>query len=204
MNKIYAYLLSTILSFCLSHSAYATKFITCSNLYKGVDILFLNVEGDVPNILPTTWGDTADRIKGKNLKFAQDAGLDIQTTHLSAKEIFKNHPNALYMKMVYSYAPKASFSMPLDDDVLAMWIEIERSPSIDNIQPFVRGRPKLGFFDSIGQSRPVFYSAAVGGFPENVACAILSYNKGKSCTNTEDFSKNKLIDKPNSCVNSSN
>lgn len=186
------------------HSANATTMHACGNLYRDVDTIFINVEGDVPNMLPTTWGDTADRIKTKNLKFAQDAGLDIQTTHLTAKEIFKKYPNALYMKIVYSYAPKTSFSIPLNDEVLVAWLEMERSPRIDDILPVVKSRQKLMFFDSIGWSKPAFYSVAIRGFPENVACAVLSYNKGKFCTNTEDFSKNKLIDKPNSCVNSSN
>ncbi|MDD3019882.1 MAG: hypothetical protein PHX61_02745 [Alphaproteobacteria bacterium] len=206
MNKYLLVIFSfnLILIGILPHSANADRIRTCTNFYKDVDILFLNVEGNVPNILPTTWKDTAELIKNQNLKFAQDAGLDIQTTYLPAEDIFKKYPKAIYVRVVYSYAPKTSFSTALDSDVLSVWTEMQRYPKFNNELPIVKSRQKLMFFDPINESRPIFYSPAYNGLLESIACNILSYTRGKSCTNLSDFSKNELIDKPNSCVSSSN
>jgi len=183
------------------HLAMATNFGYCSPFLTQKDTILLGIEGDVPNIKNVDWEKVLSFIKKNNLKFAEENGIKVEITNQSPEDALAGHSGYLYIKLMYSFAKKSNFSIPLDSDQLAVWTTIYMNPEDGGIHDLmsVKGTPPT--FIGYAQDEKSFIplTAAAYRHVERLACSVLAQSKQLFCTDVKDFSKNKIVSKPELC-----
>lgn len=174
----------------------------CVPLFVDVTNIYLIYEEKIPNSNPSTWGKVLKHLKRANDKFLTGENINLNLSGQDKEQIFEADKNALVLKLFYSHVDKAAFTIPLKENQVAVWLEVSRM-----IDPYEEGHKEIStratqlkFLDLSDPTSVTELSSATYGLIEGAVCDVMRNTAHKRCTNTKDFSENKIVPVEMPCI----
>lgn len=172
----------------------------CTPIYKGVKNVIIDYEAQGPQKEDFTIAVKHEISAAKEV--LSYAGIIPQLAEHNKTDVSKLSENTLLVKVLYSYVDKKSFSIPLENNQIASWVEVYRNQVDENGEKkLISVKTNINFFGADEQNATSL-SVASNNLIEEVACNVIQYTANKKCTDRINFTRNKIID-TEACFDSS-
>jgi hypothetical protein len=207
LKQFFLGMISGILIFN-SSPAYPNVVRSCTGSYSDIDTVFWTTKSVIPQaITQISWSEVETNISIRLSSIVNDeaniTGIKIKKATADAKTTLSEHPNSLFVTVVFSYIPTNAFSTPLSGELsasgLAVWIEEARGSS----HKLPRGREvsRIELYpipaNPVEEGNPFIYGTL--GLLTEVGCEVIQDNSNRACSNPWGFGMNKMIEKKHVC-----
>jgi hypothetical protein len=211
---IHICLILMIAILAMGRPAFATYINYCPQHYSGIDTVYWNTKSAVPAaIVGTEWSAVEKDIE-KTLQgvIVRHSKVSLVKTTESAEQILAAHPKSIYLTVVFSYAPKESFTTPLQDDAFVTWLETTRNETGEDQKvaaPFRKvSRSLLLLADRIPPRLGNMFLSSASPFFNGTSqllttfgCEVLKYSSDNICVAPPDPGKLVVPQTEPPCVN---
>lgn len=210
MKKIISLFIFNIIVLSFINGAFANtvKNNYCNPYYKNVDIVFIGYEEKTPNSRGLDWKKIVQEASKTAVKYFENENIKSEITKQTVVEALKNNPDALYLKLVFSYVDKNAVSIPFEENKMASWLEISRildgSLRTQKVKTFNQEITFRNLTENSKQNHISLRASQMGSL-YFVACGVLHSTAHKVCSDmafNAQFraSSNKIIPIKDKCV----
>jgi hypothetical protein len=96
----------------------------CQPFYEKIQKVYFSYSESLPFSSEIDWNKVVEHVKHNHGFVLQNEKIPFIFTRKKPEEVLSNDPDALYIKILYSYLFKNKLSTPLNADYLVSWIEI--------------------------------------------------------------------------------
>ncbi|MES9822809.1 MAG: hypothetical protein ABW127_00090 [Candidatus Thiodiazotropha endolucinida] len=194
----------TVLFLSTEREASARSTTYCSALYTDVKQVFLSYEEKTPFSETVNWDKALQLIKRSPTEnFLSENNIPYEMATKSMSEILDNNNDVIFIKVLFSYVYKESFSIPLHKNYLASWLEISRNIGGKGDKAEIVTHHTAVNFITVSDTRDNPYrdiASAPHNLLDNVICDVLKFTAKKYCTNKKNFLENELKPINEECV----
>lgn len=173
---------------------------------SAIETIFYDIKSSVPSrFVDTDWDQVNDEIRSLLSDILSDhTNISITRADKPFSELAVDHPKAIFLRVVYSYAPQKAFSTKLDGPGLVLWLETTTYyPLEENGKPEPLTQRSPYKFQTIPKKEAGFGSPFTSGLLHPLTllgCDILKQTSTKRCSDPLRPGSNKIVNQTSECV----